>query len=554
MRTGLKIATSTIFIIIFITLGFSAFFYLKTGLIKLIHSKLEIRNDSLLFKDWKDIPLPIYNKVYFFNVSNANEIMEHGAKPVLNEIGPFTYRLYLNKTYVVFNDNGTVTYREKKTWMFEPHLSVASQDFRIITLNTPLAAALTLIEKVPPIIRTAIALALDRATEGFFIERSIRELMFEGYPDAFAALGPLISPELAKNKGKFGYFWPKNGTDDGLITAFTGKNSETMMLIDRYNGKPHLDTWLTEECNRINDSSQGELRPPLDHPLQIIKIFQPLVCRPFFLNFTEPFVTKAGFKTYKYELDKNMFRNASEFPPNACYESKIPTFRDTNLVSTVFNILSGPTSQKHKKLRFPNGVIDLSACFFGAPVLMSYPHFLNADPYYLRTVDGLKPNKSLHDIWFAVEPITGGSVDLSFGFQLNVHINRPAGLIRYRHIPEIVFPALWQKIEVEWPEDFASKLNLVLNLPTITPIVVFVICLSVSGIFITVLFHTLYRRSSQKACITKRAKVISVKQFDFSFAKIIACFLQKEDTNKIVASDVNQNEAGVDNLAASIES
>lgn len=39
---------------------------------------------------WTAFPLPLDFKVYMFNVTNADEIMQ-GGKPKLNEVGPFFY-------------------------------------------------------------------------------------------------------------------------------------------------------------------------------------------------------------------------------------------------------------------------------------------------------------------------------------------------------------------------------------------------------------------------------------------------------------------------------
>ena len=45
---------------------------------------------------------------------------------------------------------------------------------------------------------------------------------------------------------------------------------------------------------------------------------------------------------------------------------------------------------------------------YGAPVFISQPHFLNADPYYLSLVQsGLSPDPTLHGTSFKVEPLSG---------------------------------------------------------------------------------------------------------------------------------------------------
>lgn len=42
----------------------------------------------------------------------------------------------------------------------------------------------------------------------------------------------------------------------------------------------------------------------------------------------------------------------------------------------------------------------------GAPVFLSFPHFYNADPYYVDAVEGLSPNKEEHELYIIVEPVS----------------------------------------------------------------------------------------------------------------------------------------------------
>lgn len=41
----------------------------------------------------------------------------------------------------------------------------------------------------------------------------------------------------------------------------------------------------------------------------------------------------------------------------------------------------------------------------GAPVYISNPHFYQSDPSLLEAVEGLKPNKTLHDTFFKIQPV-----------------------------------------------------------------------------------------------------------------------------------------------------
>ena len=40
---------------------------------------------------WLNPPVPMYLRFSFFNVTNAQDVLNHGAKPILHELGPYTF-------------------------------------------------------------------------------------------------------------------------------------------------------------------------------------------------------------------------------------------------------------------------------------------------------------------------------------------------------------------------------------------------------------------------------------------------------------------------------
>lgn len=50
-----------------------------------------LRNGTEVFDSWEKPPLPVYTQFYFFNVTNPEEILR-GEIPILEEVGPYTYR------------------------------------------------------------------------------------------------------------------------------------------------------------------------------------------------------------------------------------------------------------------------------------------------------------------------------------------------------------------------------------------------------------------------------------------------------------------------------
>ena len=49
--------------------------------------------------------------------------MSGGARPVVEEVGPYVFTEQHTKTGIVWNDNGTVTYKQIRTWHFMSELS-----------------------------------------------------------------------------------------------------------------------------------------------------------------------------------------------------------------------------------------------------------------------------------------------------------------------------------------------------------------------------------------------------------------------------------------------
>lgn len=48
-------------------------------------------NNELTYTMWKDVPVPFYMSVYFYNVLNPKEILK-GEKPMVEQRGPYVYR------------------------------------------------------------------------------------------------------------------------------------------------------------------------------------------------------------------------------------------------------------------------------------------------------------------------------------------------------------------------------------------------------------------------------------------------------------------------------
>ena len=100
-----------------------------------------VSEGSYSYELWKELPddLPMYMRIYYFNITNSAEIEAHRdtyprPKPILQEVGPFTFRERHFKDVKKFNDNGTVTFQQRKQWEFLEDES-PSLDSMIVNIN-----------------------------------------------------------------------------------------------------------------------------------------------------------------------------------------------------------------------------------------------------------------------------------------------------------------------------------------------------------------------------------------------------------------------------------
>ena len=54
----------------------------------------------------------------------------------------------------------------------------------------------------------------------------------------------------------------------------------------------------------------------------------------------------------------------------------------------------------------PSGLFNISSCQFGSPLVMSWPHFFQADPKLLDDVIGLEPDQEKHQFQLDVLPVS----------------------------------------------------------------------------------------------------------------------------------------------------
>ncbi|XP_036777686.1 scavenger receptor class B member 1 isoform X1 [Manis pentadactyla] len=390
---------------------------------------------SLSFNMWKEIPVPFYLSAYFFHVVNPDEIIQ-GGKPQVQERGPYVYREFRHKRNITFNDNDTVSFREYRSFQFQPDRSSGLESDYIVMPNILVLSAAMLMEDRPMSLKLIMTLAFSTLGERAFMNRTVGEIMW-GYDDPLVHLINKYFPNTFPFKGKFGLFAQLNNSDSGLFTVFTGvKDISKIHLVDRWNGLSKVSFWHSDQCNMINGTS-GQMWAPFMTPESSLEFYSPEACRSMKLTFKESGIFE-GIPTYRFVAPNTLFANGSVYPPNEgfcpCLES---------------------------------GIQNVSTCRFSAPLFLSHPHFYNADPVLAEAVLGLHPNPEEHSLFLDVHPVTGIPMNCSVKLQLSLYVKAIKGIGQTGRIQPVVLPLLWFSesgtMEGETLQTFYTQLVLMPN-------------------------------------------------------------------------------------------
>uniref|UniRef100_A0AAQ5Y5W9 Scavenger receptor class B member 1 n=1 Tax=Amphiprion ocellaris TaxID=80972 RepID=A0AAQ5Y5W9_AMPOC len=328
--------------------------------------------NEMSYTMWKDIPVPFYMSVYFFNVLNPKEILK-GEKPMVEQKGPYVYRKRCQKDNITFHPNNTVSYREYRKYFFEPTMSKGNESDVVTIPNMLVLGAAVMMENLPFALRLMISASFKTFNEGPFLTKTVGELMW-GYDSGLVDFLNTYLPGMLPSSGKFGLFAEFNNSNTGLFTIFTGKDDiRNVHKVDSWNGLTELNYWRTPQCNMINGTA-GQMWPPFMTKESTLPFYSPDACRSMELVYQRP-GEMHGIPLYRYVAPKTLFANGTDYTPNEGF---------------------CPCRQ--------SGLLNVSSCRHNSPVFISHPHFFNADPVLLDYVHGLHPNEEEHGLFIDIHP------------------------------------------------------------------------------------------------------------------------------------------------------
>ncbi|OWF39622.1 lysosome membrane protein 2-like [Mizuhopecten yessoensis] len=443
---------------------------------------------------WKDTPIPIYMQFYMFDVRNPEEVLQ-GKKPFVVQKGPYTYREVRTKFNIIHNDNGTVSYRQNRTFHFVPSMSVGNENETFTTPNPVYWSLISSLKWMYPGMRDIIRLVTSFEKESVFMERSMYDIIW-GYQDKM-----LTAAQVLDNKwfytNTIGYFMNKNATNDGVYTIYTGETDiQFLGGIDRYNGSSHLDFWSTPYANMIN-GTDGTVGPPYRGKNQPSPVFSSDACRSAGGLYHGDVTSPQGIKLWRYIAPPSYLANATENPDNI-----------------------GFCTPESKCLN--TGMLNISTCqqvdFFHIPVSVSFPHFNLAAQEYQDSVEGLHPVEEEHQTTVDKEPYTGLVLQVAKKIQLNMYLQPIGEFEATKDITPVFVPLFWVNESAVVDDQNADLLRSMLFTPLLVVHVIEISLISLGCLVLvgTVIYGLCIQQSRRKELFGPRLKKCNVNCFQGS--------------------------------------
>lgn len=407
-----------------------------------------LKNGTEAYDAWANPPPPIYMEFYFFNVTNPVEVLD-GEKPVVDEIGPYVYREYRPKENITFLENGTeVSAVNPKTYVFLADLSKGNPMTDLVrTVNIPIVTLLEMVEKskLASLVIPIIEAALKTYNQGVFTTRTVHEMLW-GYKDPVLSLVHKVDSSVNE---MFGLLYNMNTTDDGIYVFLSGsKEYKDFTKIVEWKGERNLSWWTSNTSNMINGTDGTSFHPLIEKD-DILYVFSSDLCRSLYTVYDSTKTVKQ-ISAFRFIAPANVFANVTINPDNAG-----------------FCVPAGNC--------LPSGLLNVSACKQGAPIVLSSPHFYQADESVINSIEGINPNRDDHETFLDVNPLTGILLRGAKRIQVNVHVRQIPTFSGTGKIQTLYFPVMHVSETVVIDDESSGKLRSVLSKARLVANVPFII-------------------------------------------------------------------------------
>ncbi|XP_060533282.1 scavenger receptor class B member 1 isoform X2 [Cylas formicarius] len=383
--------------------------------------KLVFGKGGEIYSLWENPPVALYLKVYLWNITNKEEYMSGKDKKLkFQEIGPYVYRELMTHENVTFNDNGTLTTNPSHPLVWVPELSEGRREDDLLILpNIALLSIADVASKKGLFTRLGLNVVIRQTKSEPLVKMTAREFMF-GYKSTLMTLGNTFMNSWI--------YFDKLGLIDRMYefsgdyeTFYTGQKDgiKNIGLLDKYNGQIRIPQWESP-CGDVTGASDGTKFPGNIQPDEKLLFFRKSMCRAKELVRVNETVVD-GLRAYVYHFANDTDDNGRLRPKNRCFckESDIDKC-------------------------LPNGLLDVRGCYYGFPIALSYPHFLDGDKSLMAKVEsGLNPDPEKHKSYFVIQPDSGLPINLAVRYQINMALGNLENIANSEKFTDMILPLLW---------------------------------------------------------------------------------------------------------------
>lgn len=437
------------------TSGLIGYYMVPSIIGKAISEQMRLVKGSPTLSQWANPDnVPIDFSVFLFNITNPEEFAA-GEKPIVNEVGPYVF-VEKQRKLVTNIDRDTVTYRDNRSYQFVPNRSNGSLSDSLYMLNIPLVAVDNLVRRQLPsgvsqtVIRSLLTDLIDSHKESLVIQRNVSEMLFDGYETPMLVelteyARQFLSETDLPDMSRFGLFYGENATANEWYTVGTGAGRYPIGRILEWNNQTSLNYWAEDRCNRINGTNGSLFAPSVDKNEDLF-VFVRSICRSIYMRYSAD--SHVGeVETVRFTVPDEIFASGTSLPENRCFCEA----RD----------------------RCPEGgLMPVSSCRTGAPIMMSAPHFYQGSAKLIEDVDGVRPMKKAHETYLDVHTRTGLVLRGANRLQVNVDLKQSDLLYPLTNVTNRVVPVAWIEERMEATKPMTDALIEKLILPEKVGVVV----------------------------------------------------------------------------------
>jgi hypothetical protein len=394
---------------------------------------------------------PISLSCYVLNITNSNDVLTNGSKPIVQEVGPYVYKMYRMAFNTSFSqDYNELSYKYYQYYVFDPSRSVGNDTTAMVTsLNMVfwgLAAALR--HKGDSGILTLLYEQFTTTSEydRVFVKRSVNQILFGYADDPVLQIANSFNPQISKvydglivNHTSFEDAAKRTPAPDTIFTGRTDPRQTKQYKLWKGNAfvktcpvppcptNPEIDAWGTQDAGKIVGSDGGQLPPPVsssDTPT----VFMAQLYRSVQLQFAKE-STYNGIDILQFVFDKNLYSNNATYGPNANYFQY-----------------------------GPNGLGNVTSCANYIPFFPSNPRFEGVDHSVAAALTYINaPGVVDTSSYFDIEPNSGLAVHISLSTMASTFVGPLAGQpipnndthtsTWFPSLPRTFMPLLWAKNE-----------------------------------------------------------------------------------------------------------